>query len=184
MEPVELGHWGIPESAMHEITESADWEGAYRKIIEHSPRFDRPDQRVVDKSPRYRLDLTGILEKVPTEIRCLVIEKTLENLWRSFRKRTDFEDFADRCRVYQVAIRRAQAEHGDRIRIVRYESLCTRVAEEAAAALSFLGLEFREEFVPDAADIEAYYQISTGDFLPDEELRAIENLRKELGSNN
>ena len=184
MDPVETGHWGIPESAMHEITESADWAGAYRKIIEHSPRFDRPDQRVVDKSPRYRLNLTEILDKVPAEIRCLVIEKSLENLWRSFRKRTDFEDYADRCRVYQVAKRRAQAKHSDRIRIIRYEHLCTRVVEEVGAALSYLGLEFREEFVPDAADIGAYYRISTGDRLPDEELRAIENLREELGSSN
>ena len=180
MDPVEIGHWGIPESVMHEITESADWAGAYRKIMEHSPRFDRPDQRVVDKAPRYRLYLTEILDKAPTEIRCLVIEKNLANLWRSFRKRTDFEDYADRCRVYHVAKRRAQKTHGDRIRIIRYEELCTHVAEEVGAALSFLGLEFREEFVPDAADIEAHYGVSTGDHLPDEELRAIENLREEL----
>ena len=63
---------------MHEIVESADWAGAYRKIMEHSPRFDRPDQRVVDKAPRYRLKLAEILDKVPAEIRCLVIEKNLD----------------------------------------------------------------------------------------------------------
>jgi hypothetical protein len=182
MDPVEFGHWGIPRSAMHEIVESADWAGAYRKIIEHSPRFDRPDQRVVDKAPRYRLNLAEILDKVPAEIRCLVIEKNLENLWRSFRRRTDFNDFADRCRVYQVAKRRAQKAHGDRIKIIRYENLCTNVAEEVGTALAFLGLEFQEEFVPDAADIGAHYRLSTGDQLADEELRAIGDLREELGN--
>jgi hypothetical protein len=184
MDPIEIGHWGIPKSAMHEITESADWAGAYQKIIEHSPLFGRPDQRVIDKSPRYRLNLSEILDKVPEEIRCLVIEKTLENLWLSFRKRTDFEDYAGRCRLYRATRRRALAKHGDRIRIIRYENLCTRVVEEMRAAFSFLELEFREEFVPDAVDIEEYYRVGTDVCLPDEELRAIENLRKELSSEN
>jgi len=179
-DPVRDGHWGIPDSAMHEITDSRDWAGAYRKIIEHSPLFDRPDQRVVDKTPGYRVDLTEILAKVPSEIPCLIIEKNLENLWRSYRKRTSFEDFVNRYRAYQVEKLRALVAHPGRIRIVRYEILCTRVAEVVESALSFLGLGFQDGFVPDATDIGAHYRKSTGDHLPEEELRAIESLRAEL----
>lgn len=146
--PVSKNHWGISEEHMECICSSKSWDEAYLKLMKYSPVFDQElSQQVCDKTPRYMRYLDKVLDKLPDFVPCVVIEKDIENLWRSHKKRNSrIEDFCQNYKLYTHGLQRALKLHAKRIHRVKYEALCVDTHNQLNEIFSFLRLPFKPEY--------------------------------------
>ncbi|MCF6238881.1 MAG: sulfotransferase, partial [Candidatus Marinimicrobia bacterium] len=160
-EPVEEHHWGVSAKHMESICSSKSWLEAYQKLMEYSPVFDQGQtQQICDKTPRYLMYLDDVLDKVPDFVPCIVIEKNIENLWRSHKKRYGhLGNFCKNFERYGHGLRRALAKHGERIYRVQYGELCRDLNGQLRDIFSIIDLPFKAEYVSARHDrIQQYYQ--------------------------
>jgi hypothetical protein len=186
-EPLSKGQWGVRPEHMDHICTARNWPEMYRRLVRYSPVFNRGEQQqVCDKTPRYLKYLDTVLTKLPDFVPCLVIEKDIEGLWLSHRKRYGAEhldEFAENFTQYYKGLKRGLTQHGSRIHRVKYETLCTDLETQLHRIFSLLGLECRSEFISSRQDdIREYYfrsreQIHT---LPDEERKRLQQVQRQL----
>ena len=181
MDSVEAGYWGIPESQIHRVCQADTWEAAYEAIRVTSPLFSGPLARLLDKTPAYQACLPQVLAKAPAATPCLVIEKTPVNLWRSFRKRTTFADYEERCRQYHQSCRSAQETYGDRMLWISYETLCRDLEAELERTFRFIGMEYSHAFARKADLIRERFESDTAPDLPRDEVDRVRRLADDLG---
>lgn len=175
--PTEDNHWGMPQEGIDAVTQAPDFGAAYRAIIDHSPLFaDKARDRVVDKTPFYVYYLLEMLPKVPSFVPCLVIEKSIENFWRSYKKRgKPVEAFCRGYLHYRNMLMHALHAYSDRMYVVRYERYCREPVAVSRELFDYIGEDYRDFVGPDE---ERYVRegfkksVSQVDITPDE-LRAI-----------
>lgn len=147
-EPVSAHQWGVSSKHMEQICSAGSWEEMYRRLIHFSPVFDQSShQQVCDKTPRYLSCLDTVLEKLPDFVPCLVIEKDIENLWLSHKKRNAGLDSF--CRMYEkycTGLRYALEKHPARVHRINYEELCHNLDGQLKNVFSIIGLPFRAEY--------------------------------------
>ena len=143
-ESVSVQQWGVSAKNMEYICSSKSWEEAYRKLLNYSPVFDsKQTQQICDKTPRYLSCLDDVLDKLPDFIPCIVIEKDVENLWRSHKKRnSSLDNFCQKFELYNNGLRRAIKRHGCRIHRVKYEALCNDLYCHLSNIFSIIDLPF------------------------------------------
>lgn len=160
-EPISAKMWGLSAGQLERICGSKTWQEAYRKLIKFSPVFDKKHfQQVCDKTPRYLCCLDTVLDKLPDFIPCLVIEKNVESLWRSHRRRNiNLEEFSEVYLKYNNGLRRALQRHGSRIHQISYEALCNNLYEQLSYIFSIVDLPFRPEYASKKTNrIQGYYK--------------------------
>lgn len=143
--PIDDGHWGLSREQLLEVAAALDWDGAYAKLIEHSPLFRDGEDRIVDKSPRYLQDLPEVLAKVP-KAPCLVLEKDALLMFHSYKKRDfDVKRFAAHFNRCQAAL--LDSESKFRIKRVSQERLSADQAGVFIELCDWLGLDFDAKYV-------------------------------------
>ncbi len=180
-EPVSVRQWGVSDIHMDRICSSKSWDEAYGKLIRYSPVFDHNTvQQVCDKTPRYMTCLDKVLEKLPDFVPCLVIEKDIESLWLSHKKRNaDFDQFCKHVEEYKNGLRRALKQHGERIHIIKYDTLCSDLHNQLKSIFTIIDLPYKEEYTSARqGDIQNYYQKSKSQHtcLSDQELARLQIL--------
>lgn len=182
-EPVSAHQWGVSGKHLESICASKTWEEAYRRLLNYSPVFDQErQQQVCDKTPRYLSCLDVVLDKLPDFVPCLVIEKEVESLWRSHKKRnSSLEDFCNHFELYNNGLRRALQRHGERIYRVKYEALCRDLHEQLRNVFSIVHLPFKQEYaLRHSQNLQEYHDKNSIGFEPltKEEEYFLDNLRK------
>jgi hypothetical protein len=184
-EPVSEHQWGVSEEHMALICASRNWEEAYRKLLRYSPVFDhaRP-QQICDKTPRYLCRLDSVLDKLPNFVPCLVIEKDIESLWRSHKKRkSSLEDFRRNYERYYNGLRRALQRHRTRIHRVGYEALCNDLHTCLREIFTIIGLPYKDDYGAfGLAKIQNYARKQSGPpaSLSEEETVQLNRLRSQF----
>lgn len=168
-EPVSEKQWGVSKVNMEKICNSNSWEEAYGKLIRYSPVFSsgRP-QQVCDKTPRYLKSLDVILNKVPAFIPCFVIEKDLDTLWRSHKRRYgDLGAFEKNMIQYNEGLKRALRLHGKQITRIDYTKLCTSLDDELRSVFNRVDLPLKDSYVTNfKSELERYYHRSQLELEP------------------
>ena len=168
-EPVTVHQWGVSAEHMERICSANSWEQAYRRLLKYSPVFDRDGtQQIFDKTARYMICLDDVLDKLPDYIPCIVIEKDVEDLWRSHKKRNaTLEDFCLHFERYYNGLRRAVKKHGEKIHRVNYEVLCNNLPEQLKDIFSIIDLEFKDEYVSSRhSNIQEYNRVRNSQMIP------------------
>jgi len=184
-EPVSKHQWGVSVEHMASICASRTWEEAYRKLLHYSPVFDhtRP-QQICDKTPRYLSCLDSVLDKLPDFVPCLIIEKDVESLWRSHKRRnSSLEDFRRNFEKYNNGLRRGLQRHRGRIHRVGYEALCNDPHNRLREIFTIIGLPYRDEYGAfGMAKIRNYgrKQSVPPESLPEEETESLIRLRSQF----
>ena len=184
-EPAEQGHWGVTPEHMESVCSSESWREAYQKLIRYSPVFDRfGAQQVIDKTPRYLSCLDGVLDKLPDFVPCIVIEKDVESLWQSHKKRNaGLAEFCECFRLYNNGLRRALAKHGQRIYRVKYAEMCTDLDKQLRNIYAILDLPYKPEYASTRqGEIEKYYkgQLDKNGLYPEQETLQLARLQEEF----
>jgi hypothetical protein len=162
-ESVEKKMWGISSGKLEKICSSGNWEEAYRRLVTYSPVFEQKNyQQVCDKTPRYLSCLDSVLGKIPDYVPCLVIEKEIEQLWRSHKKRnSDLTHFGEVVKKYHNGLSQALQSYGKRIYRVKYEALCTDMNNQLKQIFEFIDRPFEKKYVTNyEADTRSFYQNS------------------------
>ena len=181
-EPVTQHQWGLSETQLQKICSSPTWTEAYRRLLRLSPVFrDGVAKQVCDKTPRYLRSLDMILDKLPSFVPCLVIEKDIENLWRSHKKRgMPLDEFIRNFTQYNNGLRRALSRHGARIHRLRYEDLCRDIAGCLIPVFSVIQRPYKARYAEQrAAEISTYFQhtYEQAPPLPEPETRKLAETR-------
>lgn len=182
-EPDSDGHWGIANSDLERICDSTTWEEAYKNLIRYSPVFDQKSfQQVCDKTPRYLIHLDRVLDKIPRCIPCLVIEKEVENLWKSYKKRNvALNEFCGLVESYYMGLQTALKRHEKRIQIIKYEKLCTDLYNVLPSIFSVIKLDYKTEYAENYKKIiDNYYSKKncSVEELSKNEVHHLKNLKK------
>lgn len=184
-EPVDVHQWGVSPWDMERICTSESWEEAYRRLIRYSPVFaEKRKQQVCDKTPRYMSCLDAVLDKLPVYVPCIVIEKNIENLWRSHKKRgSSLDDFCSVYTLYNNGLRRALRKHGNRIHRVGYEDLCMDPDLQLRKIFAVLKLSYEAEYGSNRSrEIRGYMQNQQGrgEPFPEVERETLDRLKDEF----
>jgi hypothetical protein len=168
-QPVTVHQWGVSAEHMESICSSRSWGEAYRKLLKYSPVFEGDrSQQVCDKTPRYLSCLDEVLDKLPNFVPCIVVEKDIESLWRSHKKRNmQLEDFCLHFEQYNNGLRRALERHADRVYRVQYEVLCNDLYDQLRHIFSIIDMEFKREYALNRnSEIQQYYNKHYSQALP------------------
>lgn len=169
LEPVSRHHWGLTKSQLKRICNSQTWEEAYVKLIRFSPVFPKEDlQQVCDKTPQYLRCLDSVLAKLPEFVPCLVIEKDLENLWRSHKNRgANLEDFCLHFANYYEGLRAATGLYKQRIHRISYEKLCNDLEGQLRYIFGVVNLPFKQDYSFQYSEqIQRYFEKNYTDVEP------------------
>lgn len=168
-EPVTEHQWGVSAEHLERICSANSWEQAYRRLLKYSPVFERGGtQQICDKTPRYMSCLDDVLDKLPDYIPCIVIEKDIEDLWRSHKKRNaTLENFCLHFERYNNGLQQAVKKHNERIYRVDYEVLCNDLPEKLKDIFSIIDLECKDEYVSSRhSNIQEYNRIRKSQIIP------------------
>lgn len=184
-EPVEDYQWGMAVDDLAQVCSSRSWMEAYQKILELSPVFTgQGPQQIIDKTPRYLQHLDTVLSKIPPVIPCFVVEKRVENLWKSHRKRgATLESFEVNYRRYNSGLRAALKVKGEQVHRVSYERLCTHLEDELKKMFRIVELPYCEEYLLNhRARLSKYYEgvVAVEQRFSEDERSCFDRLRAEF----
>lgn len=150
--------WRLAPGDAEYICDTESWGEFYRRCRERSPLIVDKQVWIFDKTPAYMRDLSRVLEKVPG-IPCVVNVRDPRALmlsWARWSGHTDnpvkwieqnFHANVERYSSYAEGYYRALDMYGDRIMLNRFEKLCEEPGPTLEKIFTFLGLEFREEYL-------------------------------------
>jgi hypothetical protein len=139
---IEMGGWEIAKKDRRKILQEQSWFDAYDKIKEISSLFDENDY-LLDKTPRYMLDLDKILNKVPN-IPCIVSMKDHYHQYATFLSRTNIENiytFLQSVQKYYDGLEQAINNHEKRILIIKHGEASKNTDFVANKIFDFIGIE-------------------------------------------
>jgi Sulfotransferase family len=151
--------WEVSEEDLKYICQGEIWPDVYRRLHDRAKIIKKNDTWLVDKTPRYMAFLPSVLQKVPN-VPCIVLTRDPRSvLWtrtkRTYNKnapkgltRTEWaeRELEPACQAYLAyarGLRQAMEKgFGDKILLVKYESLCINQETEVMRIFDFIGMQF------------------------------------------
>lgn len=140
-------YWDVDEAGEAYIYEADTTHAFYERLIERSS-LDGTAKFIYDKTPRYMLELPRILSQY--DLPCVVNVRDPRALYYSMKERDPsltLDGFYAHYEGYANGYAEAKRMFPDRLCLVRNEDLCLDPEGEGRRVYSFLGLEFKSDYV-------------------------------------
>jgi hypothetical protein len=164
-----------PEQTLH-CCDTNDWGTFYARAREASPVITDKSTLIFDKTPRYMMQLSEVMEKVP-QLPCIVNVRDPRALmhswacWSGFKDspaawlEDNFESNCERFLNYAKGYSVARATERYRLYLNRFETMCLEPRETMISIFDFLGQDFSEEYLFFESEHFVYGNTVTNDHL-------------------
>ena len=150
--------WRLSREDAQYICDTSDWGTFYQRARDKSPLIVDKDVWLFDKTPIYMRYLDDVLGKA-FGVPCVVNvrdPRALMHSWANWSGHRDdpagwleenFDETCQRFLSYARGYERAQAVHGERIFLNRFEEHCLDPVPRLKRIFEFLDFEFREDYM-------------------------------------
>lgn len=143
--------WKLSPKSREKVLKSASFEDFYNRLRQHSPLIRNKEAYLIDKTPRYYLNLGDVAER--TQCKLLVTQKDPILLFASkyIQKSFDVNQFVNWYSKLRQNATNIVTNRPDQIRLVKYENLVTAPHDTMRGIFDFIGMEavIKDEFESD-----------------------------------
>ena len=169
-------YWQMSSLDLTYMCDTDNWDECYRRARERSALIQNKSTDLFDKTPKYMLHLTEVLNKVPS-IPCIINVRDPRSLMLSWARwsghtedaeewiKDQLESYLDRYLSYANGYTRALESHRERMLLVQFEKLCREPDRYIREIFEFVGLEFQKEYLYFSSDYFVYGNTVSKDYL-------------------
>jgi len=150
------GGWHITDEELRYICHASNWNEVYLRLREKSRLIKDKTVYLIDKTPRYMMELDVVLDRMPG-IPCIVVVRNPRSVIWSWIKRlfeTDEKTPYWKLRIlchryvrYAQGYHRALRNHHERITTIGFSSLCRSPETELDRVFNTLGLKMERDYL-------------------------------------
>lgn len=150
--------WKLTREQTLHCCDTDGWGTFYQRARDASPVITDKSTLIFDKTPRYMMRLSEVMEKVP-ELPCVVNVRDPRALmhswacWSGFKDspaawlEDNFESNCERFLNYAHGYSAAKASGRYRLFLNRFEIMCLEPQDTMTSIFNFLGYDFSEEYM-------------------------------------
>jgi Sulfotransferase family len=168
--------WRLSREDMAHICDTDDWQTCYERARALSPIIENKQAWLFDKTPRYMLMLDEVLTRMP-QVPCVVSvrdPRALMHSWARWSGHPDdpepfllahLDEYTQRFLSYARGYQDALANHGQRILLSQFETLCQHPEEAMRAIFEFIGMDFDPAYLSFNSEHFVYGNTVSVDYL-------------------
>lgn len=152
--------WGLVDNDLMYICSSDNWYDVYNRLHERyniNNKNIKLNYRLIDKTPKYMSVLNRVLNNIPdTPCICVLRDpRAVIYSWMKHEKLNVNDDklrlwvikLSKRYRAYVKGLVEANAQHGSRILLIKYENIVFNSEQEFKKIFNYLELEFDKKYL-------------------------------------